>query len=285
MTASDLLTEADLLAYEANILTQFNQTDWLDKRAKAAEDWLAPILRTRGFAVERLRTRYEADAVRGYTGAAFSDLVGAAKDTTTDDLNLATIFATAGSDALYIGSVQPFRGLSVRMLDAVSAVAGTLTVSFWGDEWSALTITDGTAKTLGKPFSGGGAITWRVPSTWVTRTVDGSDPLYWVKVTVSATPTSAKAGQIGVIRRSSLCAPLVFRTLMLIMWEAPTGGGGPWAEKAFHYESEADAALQRALQICGGEFETDAPATDLISATEAEQTVAEVSRGWRLERG
>lgn len=279
---NDLVSDVDLTAYENAILTAFRQTDWETKRAKALEDWLGPILQTQGFALETLRTRYEADLVTGYTGAVYTDLTGAARDTTGDDLNLATIFATPASDALYLGSTQPFRGLSVRMHDAVSTAAATLTVSYWGDAWTALSVTDGTSKAAGKPFSGGGALTWRVPSTWVKRVVNGSVPLYWVKVTLSAVPAGATAGQIGAIRRSALCAPATFRTLALIMREAPTGGDGPWTAKAEWYETEADAALQRALQTCGGEFETDV--TDQLSATEAGQTTADVSGGWRLER-
>jgi hypothetical protein len=69
------------------------------------------------------------------------------------------------------------------------------------------------------------------------------------------------------------------------MKEAPTGGSGPWLDKAAYYETEADAALQRALLICGGEFETDEPPTDLISEEESEQTTAEAAgTGWRMER-
>jgi len=281
---NDLCNDVDLVAYETAILTQFGQTDWIPKRSKAIEDWLAPILRGQGYPIERLRTRYEADKVYGYTGSVYTDATSVVRDTTVDDLNLATVFATAGSDSLYIGSTQQFRGLSVRMHEAVNATASVLSVASWADNWIPLTLDDGTVKVVGKTFSGGGAVTWRVPFTWVKRSINGSDPLYWVKVTVSVTPASAKAGQIGVIRRSALCAPVTYRTLTLIMREAPTGGAGPWAEKAAWYEREADAALQRALSIIGGEFETDVPPTDQISEEESGQTSAEVAGGWRMER-
>jgi hypothetical protein len=282
---NDLVTDTDLLAYESGILTNFNTATWQTKRQKALEDWLGPILRTNGFEIERLRTRNEADLVLGFTGAAYTDLTSATRDTTADDLDLAAVFATVGTDALYIGSKQNFRGLSIRMADTVSAVTAKVSVANWSDAWKSLTLTDGTISTSGKSFSGGGAISWTVPSTWVKRSINGSDPLYWVKVTISATPTAAKAGQIGVIRRSVLCAPAALRTLTLIMREAPTGGSGPWMDKAAYYETEADAALQRALLICGGEFETDEPPTDLISEEESEQTTAEAAgTGWRMER-
>lgn len=281
---NDLVSDFDLVDYEATVLDRFGHTSWLAKRTKALEDWLFPILKGAGFDPHRLRTRYECDAVQGYTSSAYSDLADAAKDTTADDVNLAAIFATVGTDALYIGSTQPFRGLFVREADTVGSATSVLTVAYWNGTWEALTISDGTRKTAGKTFSGGGAIGWLLPMDWATRTVNSQGPYYWVKLTVSATPTSAKAGQIGVIRGSTLRAPATFRTLELIFREAPTGGPGPWEDKADYYEKQADSALQRALAICGGDFESDDPATDLISPTEAAQTAAEVSGGWRRER-
>lgn len=279
---NDLVTDADLLAYEGHILSQFGQVTWETKRTKALEDWLGPILRTQGYTIEQLRTRYEVDAAFSYISAVYADVTSAVRNQTADDLNLALTFATAGSDALYIGSSQPFRGLSIRMLAGVSAVTAALAVANWSDRWNSLTLTDGTQATVGKSLSGGGAVTWRVPSTWVKRSINGSAFLYWVKVTISATPTAATVGQIGVVRRSALCAPVALRTLALIFREAPTSGQGPWADKAAYYETEADAALQRALGIIGGEFDTDD--SDQVSDDEAEQDAAEVSTGWRLER-
>jgi hypothetical protein len=88
---NDLLTDDDLVAYEASILTQFGTTDWQARRTKALEDWLFPILKGQGFEPNRLRTRYECDQVWGYTSAAYTDFTGASKDTTTEDINLATV--------------------------------------------------------------------------------------------------------------------------------------------------------------------------------------------------
>lgn len=282
---NDLVTDQDLVAYESEVLTRFGQVSWETRRLKAIEDWLGPILRGQGYQIEHLRTRHEADQVWGFTGGAYSNLTGAAANTTADDLDLAAILATPATDAIFIGSTQQFRGLSVRMLETVSAQAGTLTVSYWNDAWTALTVTDGTEKTEGTPFSGGGSMTWRVPSDWVKRSVNDSDRLYWVRLQLSATPTPGTAGQIGVIRRSLLCAPVTFRTLTLIMREAPTGGTGPWTEKALWYETEADAALQRALPHLAGEFDTDGD--DLINVDEEADNPSGGpigSAGYRLER-
>jgi hypothetical protein len=184
---------------------------------------------------------------------------------------------------LLVGSTKPFRGVSLRVLDAVSAVAGTMTVQYWADRWTPLTVSNDTIRN-GVLFARGGSISWRVPSDWVTRPISTSARRYFVKLTVSATPTSATAGQIGVIRRSSLCAPAAFRALMLIMREAKTGSDGPWRDKALEYEKEANAALERSLQIVSGEFDTDE--TDQVSQDETEQTRAEVAYGpFRMERG
>lgn len=280
---NDLVTDVDLRDYEEEVLTAFGQSTWQAKRAKALEDWLFPILKGQGFDPQKLRTRFECDKVWGYTSSAYSDKTAAASDTTADDLNLATIFANASTDVIYIGSTAPFRGVFVRMADTVSSASGILSVAYWNGNWENLLVADGTIQTAGKSFSAGGSVTWLLPVDWMTRTVNGSDPLYWAKLTVSAVPTGAKAGQLAVIRASSLRAPATFRTLQLIMAEAPTGADGPYRDKSQFYKDEADAALQRALQICGGEFDTD-DASDLISETEAAHTPAEAGGGWHLER-
>lgn len=276
---NDLLSDSDLADYEARVMSDFGQTTWAAKRTKVFEDWLWPILRANGLNPDRFRTRFAPQKVWGFTGSAYTDYTTAAGDTSEDDLNLGTVFATVGTDALYLGSIRPFRGLHLRILESVSAVTSLMTVAYWADQWTALTIADGTAKTAGKTCSGGGSVTWGLPSDWVVRKINASDPLYWVKVTVSATPTSAKASQIGVIHRSALCAPAALRTLMWIFREAPTSQDGPWKDKAAYYEQEADFALQRALPVIGGEFDTTDPAnpTDVVDPTAATQTTAEAS--------
>lgn len=279
----DLVSDEDLMAYESAILTQFGQTEWQSRRTKALEDWLFPILKGRGFDPYRLRTRYEADQVWGLTSAVYTDLTGKAQDTTTDDINLAAVFATVGTDALYIGSARPFAGISLRLLDSVSSATGAMSVAYWNGLWEGLLIADRTSLS-GKTLAAGGSITWTLPVDWAVRAVNGSTALYWVKMTLSATPTSATASQIATIRASALRAPVTYRTLQLIFQEAPTGADGPWAEKAAFYRDEAEQAIQRALPIIGGEFDTDD--SDLVSVAEAAQTSETAGGGtFILERG
>jgi hypothetical protein len=280
---NDLLTDADLQAYEASVLTQFGRGNWQTLRTKAIEDWLFPILRGRGFNPQLFRTRYEPDQVFGFTAAVYTDLTGAARDASTEDINLATVFATFGTDALYIGSKSPFMGLFFRLHDAVSSVAAVLAVAYWNGNWEPLTVTDATSQVAGKAFSAGGAVTWTLPVDWAPRAINSVGKLYWTKVTIGATPTGAVASQIGTIRASLLRAPLTYRTLQLLFTEAPTSGEGPWSDKAQFYREECDAALQRALPLIAGEFDTDE--SDLISNEESAQTDDDAGgEGFLMER-
>ena len=280
---NDLVSDLDLLDYEAGILTDFGQDTWHGKRQKALEDWLFPILKSRGFDPYRLRTRANPTQAFSYTSAAYTDQTAAVSDTTEDDLNLAAVLATPGSDALYLGSDKPFRGLFVRMADTVSTAAGVLSVAYWNGNWEPVLVTDGTIQTSGKTLSASGSVSWLLPHDWIVRVVNGSDRLYWAKVTVSAVPTSARAGQMAVILGSALRGAVTFRTLQLIMAEARTSSEGPWPEKADFYKDEADLALQRALPIIGGEFDTDE--SDQLSDDEQGQTAEEAGGGpWVMER-
>lgn len=280
---SDLVSDVDLRDYEEAIISSFGQTTWHGKRTKALEDWLFPILQGRGLDPFRLVTRAECDAVYSYTGSAYTDVTGATRDTSADDLNLATVFVTPGSDALYLGSTRPFRGLFLRLEDQVSTVSGVLSVAYWNGNWESVLLSDGTQQAAGKTLSGGGSVTWLTPYDWSVRSLNSSSRLYWVKVTTTATPSGAKAGQISTIRASVLRAPLTFRTLELIFREAPIAQDGPWEAKATYYAEQADLALQRALPLIGAEFDSDA--SDAISETESAQTAEEAGGGpWVMER-
>lgn len=279
---TDLVTDADLASYEPEVLDWFGRVEWEDKRAKALEDWLFPRLAGQGLDPERLRTRAVAASVLGQTASAFTDYASAASDRSGGTVPLATIFTTPASDALYLGHTRPFRGVSVRMLEAVSATASTLSAAVWADAWYPLSLSDGTKQGTAS-FSRGGAVTWRVPTEWVERPVNDLYR-YWVRLRVSAALTAAtEATQMAVILRSALCAPATYRTLELIYREAPSGAPGPWAEKAEFYGKQAQDAWMFALPLVGREFDTNAD--DVIDATEATQTTAQVSGGgWTLER-
>lgn len=278
---NDLVTDADLLAYERRIFDQFNVTDWQDRRQKAIEDWLFPLLEVRGFNPLRFRTRFAPIYAVGTTSSVTTDKTTAAS--TENGLVLSAILATS-SDYLYLGYDQPFRGLSVRQSGTVNAVAGALTVALWADTWRPVTVTNTTLVGTAS-FGRGGAITWTLPESIVRRSVNGTGPAYWVRLSLASAPTSGTViGPVAVIRRSRLCAAVTMRTLALIFREAPIAQDGPWEARALWYEREAEQAWLRVADQIGGEF--DADDDDAIDATEANQTALDASGGgWRWERG
>lgn len=281
---NDLVSDADLVAYERTILTQFGADEWQAKRYKALEDWLFPSLALAGFVPERLRTRRAPAQVLGMTSLVATDYTAAATTPDTATVPLASILATA-SDALYVGSGEQFRGLSVRLLDAVSTVSTTVTVEAWCDTWRPLLV-DNATRVGAAPFGKGGAITWTLPEDWVTRPVAGSPARYWVRLRSAAALTAATAcGQIGCIRRSVLTAPATLRTLHYIFREARIQQEGPWAEKAEQYLRESEEAWLRAQPLLGREFDVDT-VDDQIDGTEATQTREAVTggAGWAWER-
>ncbi len=278
---NDLLTDQDLIAYERKILTQFGAYGWQERRQKALQDWLFPLLEGRGFAPQRLRTRSIPAAVVSETSSVITDRTAAARE--DDGLSLAPILV-AGTDSLYIGSSEMFRGVSMRLTDAPSAVAATLTTRVWSDTWESPLDIASAVTVAGVPFAAGGAITWTLPEALVRRSVGGLGPYYWARLSTSATPTAGTTiGPIAVIRYSRLCAPVTYRTLALIFREAPISQDGPWREKAEWYEHEADKAWLRVADRIAAEFDTDND--DAISAPETAQTTAAVAGGWTLERG
>lgn len=277
---NDLVTDADLVAYEKTILTQFGADTWQARRQKAIEDWLCPLMEGHGFDPARFRTRYEPKTVLGYTSSVFTDRTSASQ--TVDGLSLASVLA-ATSDYLYIGSPALFRGLSIRQHDAVSGADGVISLGVWADGWvSPEGIQDGTRIGM-RSFSRGGAITWDVPEAVSRRTVNGVGLGYWARISLSAAPTGASIGPVLVIRRSRLCAAVTLRTLALIFREAPIGLDGPWETKAAWYEQEAERAWARVADRIGGEFDSDD--SDAISPAESQQTTEAVTGGgWRFER-
>ena len=275
---NDVVFDSDLEDYEQTILTQFGKSDWQAKRRKALEDWAFPALAKAGYVPERLRTRRAPAKVWAYTGGSYTDYTSQATTAGVDGVPLATVFATPANDYLYIGSTEQFRGLSIRMLDRVSSTAGTLTVQVWADAWTTVGPLNETQFLNTKPFSRGGDVRWDMPQDWVTRTVNGSAPLYWVRLKVSATPTGAYCGQMGCIRGTALTGPVTLRTLGLIFREAQTVQGGPWQEKADAYLQDAELALQGAMLLISKDFDT-ITVDDQVDSAEAAQTAGDVTAG------
>jgi hypothetical protein len=203
-----LVTDAELGVFEPEAINgHWGATTWPNQRATAKlrlKTWIdQDFARTAGpNATDLVRDTFGADKVWGYTASTYTDVTDAAIDDTEDDVTLSDIFATFGTDTLYIGSLTSFDGLDVSMLGTLNANAATLTVKYSGPTgWTSLTNTDGTASS-GKTFGKSGRITWTQPSDWQRRTLDNSvDAYYWIELSVSAALTSGTSvGQLLIIK-------------------------------------------------------------------------------------
>jgi len=190
---------------------------------------------------DRVIDRWAADKVWGYTGSAYSDATNEATNDTAEDVNLAAVFTTFGTDRVYVGARYAFDGVYVEMLDSVNAAASTLTAKYWqgGSGWTSLSATDGTAvstATLGKS----GRITWTQPSTWSRRDLNGvGEEYFWVELSISAALTAGTAAsQLLPIRApDGLKEVAVLLALFYILNGLAEGTAEPepWRAKAAMY--------------------------------------------------
>jgi hypothetical protein len=202
-----LCTDTDLGELEPESTSgSWGATTWTSQRASAKKDlkiWLErdfskkPDGTIRTDVCERVRDTYRADAVYGYTGGSYTDLTTTAGDETANDVALASVFATIGTDRLYLGFEGEADGFAVFMRDAFNAIASVMTVKYSGPAgWTALTASDGTSSS-GKTFAKSGRVTWTIPTDWQRTEVNGTDELLWIEVSISVALTAGtKASQV-----------------------------------------------------------------------------------------
>lgn len=258
---ADLLTDLDVLALDVRATSDYGtgNATLSEKRRVAVTDWLRPRVEQAGYPAHRHMTRRAPDAAWQLTGGAYTDRISALGDYTSDDLDLNDVFVTVGTDALYVGSREPFRGLYVALVDSLNTVASVASVTYWNGAWTApASLIDGTIATSGKSFSGSGRITWSLPDDWHVRPVNNS-PAYWARLTVSARPTDeTRVGQVLPLSRSRLTYPAACYTLGLLYQEGIGNQRGDYAAKADRFFAEADRALAVALPLAQDEFDVDA---------------------------
>jgi hypothetical protein len=205
-SALTLVTDSDLGALEPESTNgHWKATTWPNQRSEAKRD-LKIRLET-DFAhipnvADKVIDTHQADVVWGYTGGNYTDFTSDASTSDEDDVDLSAVFASFGTDKLYVGHSGEFDALQVRMHELLNANASVLTVKYSGPGgWTSLTVTDGTANS-GKAFGKSGRVTWSVPTDWQRRTLNGSgDAYFWIELTVSAALTSgASASQVLVVK-------------------------------------------------------------------------------------
>lgn len=108
------------------------------------------------------------------------------------DLTTGTAFSFTTSNNIYVGSSAMFDRVKVELGSTVNNIASVLSATYWdGDEWVAVTITDGTIVT-GKTMAQDGTISFTAPNKWESRVLAmaSSAAYYYLKfaVTVNLTP-------------------------------------------------------------------------------------------------
>lgn len=246
-----LVTDAELGQLEPEATASaapWGATTWANARAEGKRD--LKILLEADFAdvpnvADCVVDTWVPDYVIGYTGGGYTDVTTAANTKTEDDLALATILATFGSDRLYIGSASEFEGLRVLMTGTRNAIDAVLTAKYSGPSgWSSLPITDGTCASTTKAFGKSGRITWTIPRDWQREQLNGmADAYYWLELSVSAALTPATtATQLAVIRpHDGLKRVAALLTLSTIFKGLAAGAVEPkdWLERAVGYRQDA----------------------------------------------
>lgn len=259
-----------------------------DKRRLAVQDFIQPALEGHGYNVARHMTRRAPEVAWGYTASAYTTETTTLSDKTVDDLDLNAVLVTPGTDALYLASTKPFRGVWLGMLDSVNTTASVSSMTYWdGGRWAGFeSYDDQTIVTAGKALSGGGLVQWLLPGNWSPRPVPSTATtwLFWVRLQTSARPSAATTlTQALPIRRSRLTLPAAYQTLALLYDEAWGASRGDWKEKAAIYFKRADDALQLVIGLMADEFDTDESGAvtteDAAGATADPQNDTTWSRG------
>lgn len=246
-TALTLVSDSEIGEVEPQATASgapWGATTWASARAHAknlVRIWLQRDHTDIVGVADRVIDRWQAEKVWGYTGSVYTDLTSEARDDTEEDLGLATIFATAGTDRLYLGARYAFDGAYVELLDSVNAIASTLTAKYWqgGAGWTSLSATDGTAVSTAT-FGKSGRITWTQPSTWSRRDLNGvGEEYFWVELSVSAALTAGTAATQALAIRAPDGLKEV--TLLLALFYVLNGLAEgtaepePWRTKATMY--------------------------------------------------
>lgn len=263
LNTGDLLSDLDLLAIDQRLLDDFGSTPLEEKRRKAIVDWVSPRVEASGLRTYQHNIRRAPDAAYVRTGGAFTDITERATNAEQDDLYVNSLLVTAATDALYIGLREPFRGLFVSMLDGVNVNTLTaLQVKYWdGGQWrTPSSLVDGTIVASSIALSGGGRITWAMPSDWSARVLSTAinSQLYWVRLQVSqAVSNSTAVAQFLPIAQSRLTHPAAEYAVGMVYMEGYGGTRGDWAEKGKWLLAKAEQDLQLALGLIRDEFDVD----------------------------
>lgn len=101
----------------------------------------------------------------------------------------ATNCVIANTNIMYFGYAEPFDQINFTLGTFMSG--GAVSWQYWnGTVWTTLTVTDGT-KSGAQPFGQNGQVYFVPPTDWALTPVNSSHTKFWVRVTVSGSPTTA----------------------------------------------------------------------------------------------
>ena len=285
-----LTTDAEIGQLEPEAIAAaapWGRTTWPDARAEAKRDlkiWIEMDYPEVKGVADRVLDRWAFDYAYGYTGSSYTDILSAAANDTPDDVDLSAVFATFGTDKLYLGAAWGFTGLVLGMAGTKNANASVLTVKYSGPAgWTTLTKTDGTAVS-GATFGQAGRVTWTEPSDWQRIRWNGSgDEYFWVELSVSAALTAGtSASQIlGVRAPDGLKRCASYLTLGHIYngLSAASPGEERWRAQADKYFQMA-RDLYAGLKLSAGLW-LDLDKTGAIEPTEPLQSIVGGHRFYR----
>ena len=287
-SALTLVSDSDLGALEPEATAAaapWGATTWANPRAEAKRDIKIWIERDYGARIpgvaDKVLDTYKPDVVLGYTGSAFTDYTDAAANDTDEDIDLAAVLATFGTDRLYVAYAGEMDALDVKLLDSVNAITSTLTVKYWGgSQWTSISATDGTSATS-KTFAKSGRLTWTLPSDWKRRTMNGdSNAYYWLELSISAALTAGtSASQILTVRApDGLKRVAAYQSLGYILKGLAAQAASPdtWLARVNNRDKtgywDLATALYASLRDSGG-IPIDVDADDTIDPEEGETTI------------
>lgn len=147
-------------------------------------------MENRGSANSETATSF--DSVFLYNGDSGS---GYSNRTTEAGTEEGTAFALMNTrqDYLYCGLSTTFAGMKFEFQTRGSNY--TLLVEYWnGSAWTPLTTTANSLEDGTVNFQGNGHISWLIPSTWATTTVNSVTSKYWIRISTTTDPITEAQG-------------------------------------------------------------------------------------------
>ena len=106
----------------------------------------------------------------------------------------------AVGDYAALGRPSPFTSMTLSSAGGTAGIGGTVVWEYWdGAAWSALSgVSDGTSNFTVAP-SAGQVVSWTLPTNWSPLSLNGSEPLYYVRARITVVYSTNPTYSSGVI--------------------------------------------------------------------------------------